>query len=195
MYRHGLSKLETLYSSDKAHKATISKLQSTIASYQDTEDNGSPNKFSELQHRFNAMMTKRPDGIKEPIYMQERREKQELEVKLSVALERNAVLEKKRLELIKVRRIARHQHMRLKSYYDDGVDDEDDEGYKSWSSTEEFRRDPGGTNSYYAKHGVPIELQASPDSSPRGDTTLHSVGGLPGFAWNSQRAASGADGR
>jgi hypothetical protein len=128
------------------------------------------------------------------MHVEERRERQALEVKLSAALERNARLEKKRLELIRVRRIARHQHMRLKLYYEDGVDD-DDEGYKSWSSTEEFRRDPGGTNSYYAKNGVPIELQPSPDSSPRGDTTttttLHSVGGLPGFAWNSQRAAGG----
>ena len=191
IYRTGLADIQRLRASERQQNETISTLQSTINQYKDTEDNGLPNSYSDLRDRFSAMFTRRPDGAMEPTYMVERREKEVLEMKLSRALERNTRLEKKHLDLNRVRRIARHQHMRLKAYYED---DEDDEGYHSWSSTEEYRRDPGGTNSYYAKNGVPIELQPSPSTSPRGgDTTMmHSVGGLPGFAWNAQRAACDA---
>ena len=185
LYHCGLNDIDKLRSSNKEQTAVISNLQDIITQYKDTEDSGLPNRYSELKQRLDMMFLTRPDGVTEPIYMAERREKNALEVRLSMALERNSSLEKKRMELKKVRRIARHQHMRLKAHYEDGED-----GYESWSSTEEFRRDPGGTNSYYASNGVPIELQQSPNSSPRGDTTMmHSVGGLPGFAWNAQRAA------
>ena len=195
VYRHGLSELSRLHSLDREQKEHIARLNSTVASYKDCEDNGLPNSYSELMRRFNTMFTERQDGVTEPKFMKECREKQALEAKLSAAVERNARLEKKRLELQRVRRIARHQHMRLKACYDDG---DDEEGYKSWSSTDDYRLDLNGTNSYYAKNGVPIELQQSPDSSPRGGAaasgdatmTMHSVSGLPGFAWNSRRGGA-----